>query len=96
MTAQELLKGVGDRDLEIIFTKKDGTERTMRCKLSEHVTIGKDNRRTNINDGTMITVFDLDEFDKRKKEHPDETDNMAARYCFRNILIASIKEVTMK
>ncbi len=48
-----------ERSVEIVFTKKDGTERTMKCTLMEKIlpeTVGSDRPRSD----DALAVYDLE------------------------------------
>jgi len=54
-----LISLLGERPIEIVFTKKDGTERTMKCTLMEEYlpeTVGSDKPKND----EVLAVYDLE------------------------------------
>jgi hypothetical protein len=64
MTVQELKELLKQKELLVTFTKKDGSERVMRCTLQEGV-IPSVYGKSAPGPEHLITVFDLDKQDWR-------------------------------
>lgn len=66
-----LLRDTSTKDLRIVFTKKDGTERTMRCTLVESQIPADKLPKTNNEEAdsqtarSAVRVFDLDKAEWR-------------------------------
>ena len=48
--------------MSIVFTKKDGTERTMNCTLQEGVVVPHENKtdKTKVENDEVLAVWDID------------------------------------
>ncbi len=90
MTVQDVMAGVGPGIFTVVFTKKDGTLRTMNARRGVSVGVkGTGKPKTNDNN---ITVFDV-KLDQNGELKEGVLTKLAPEKCYRSFNADTVREI---